>query len=283
MLYKFQNLRKRLDDLGFPTIDGGTPYKAIREDFESAYKKGSVTFEPDGIMLDHNGKKYKGYMYIREAYVTFNGGPEKFPKFHLVKCSVIQEFIDKGKFDQRYEWSNHQMNDITDKQTKKIYNDKVLNLCSKCRRAIEDSIETTDDFYQTLDIRAREETTLEIDIFGYTRDWPSVSRAYRKKVGYTCESCSLHIENKFDQRYLHTHHKNGDKTINDEANLECLCVLCHSYKDATHEKNFEKKRMKSELMVFVNKYRSQLLEVKNPFLYQMPAIDRTSKISLGKV
>jgi hypothetical protein len=283
MLYKFENLRKVLDELGFPLIDGGTPYKAIREDFEKAYKNGSVTFEPDGIILEHKGKKYKGYMYIREAFVTYNGQPEKFPKFHIVKCSVIQDFMDKGKFDQRYEWSNHQMNDITDRQSRKLYKDKILDLCSRCRQLIQESIDTTTDFYETLDIRAREETTMEIDIFGYTKDWPLVSRAYRLKVNYTCESCSLHIENKFDQRYLHTHHKNGDKTMNDEENLECVCVLCHSYKDTTHEKNFDEKRMRNELMVFVNKYRSQLLEVRNRFLYQMSARDQSSKMTIRKL
>ena len=269
MLYKFQNLRRLLDDLGFPNIDGGTPYKAIRADFESAFKKGLVTFDSEGIMLEHKGKKYRGYMYIKEAYVTFNGGPEKFPKFHLAKCSVIQEFIDEGKFEQRYEWSNHQMNDITDKQSRRIYREKILDLCTLCRRQIEESIETTDEFFQTLDKGTREETSLEIDIFGYTRDWPKISRAYRKKLNYTCESCLLQIENKFDQRYLHTHHRNGDKTMNADNNLECLCVLCHCYKDSVHEKNFERRRMKSELTVFVNKYRDRLIQLNNPFLTQL--------------
>ena len=96
MLYNFKNLDNKLNQLGFPKIQGGSGFQIIRGiNFEEAYKSGSISFEDDGIYLEYEGKKYRGYMFIQEAFITYNGGPEKFPKFHLLKCRTIQEFIDR--------------------------------------------------------------------------------------------------------------------------------------------------------------------------------------------
>ena len=76
---------------------------------------------------------------------------------------------------------------------------------------------------------------MEVDIFGYTKDWEAVSRAYRTKKDFSCEACGLHIENELDRMYLHTHHINGNKIDNREHNLRCLCVRCHANVDENHQ------------------------------------------------
>jgi hypothetical protein len=78
------------------------------------------------------------------------------------------------------------------------------------------------------------------------------------EVDYACESCGIKPVKDSDKRYWHTHHRNGDKTNNKPSDLECLCVLCHSYKDHMHEENLDKARMKIELDSFVNRYREEL-------------------------
>ena len=55
-------------------------------------------------------------MFIQEAYITYNGGPVKFPKFHLLKLE-FQRFI-RWAIKQRYEWSNSDENNLVDKQTR---------------------------------------------------------------------------------------------------------------------------------------------------------------------
>ena len=80
MIYLFDKLGKKLDQLGFPKVQGGSGFKVIKGvDFEEAYKSGSISFEDDGIMLEYEGKKYTGYMFIQEAYITYNGGLLSFP------------------------------------------------------------------------------------------------------------------------------------------------------------------------------------------------------------
>lgn len=267
MIYKFGLLNKKMDEWGFPKIKGASGFQIIKGvDFEKAYKSGSISFEDDGIYLEYDGKKYRGYMFIQEAYITYNGGPAKFPKFHIRNCRTIQEFIDSGRFKQRYEWSNSDLNNLIDKQTRVKFNDVKLELCSYCRSENFEEIADTLDFYNSLDKSEIEESNIEVDIFGYTRDWQKVSKRYRTLQDFVCESCGIKMDNLIDRRYLHTHHKNGDKANNSDANLECLCILCHSYKDIKHEENFDNKRMLNELNAFVKKYRIELEKVKNPYL-----------------
>lgn len=267
MLYKFEILDRKLDEWGFPILKGISGFQIIKGiDFEEAYKSGSISFEYDGIYLEYEGKKYRGYMFIQEAYITYNGGPARFPKFHLLKCRTIQEFIDSGRFKHRYEWSNSDVNNLIDKQTRTKYIDKTLELCSFCKSDYFEEIEDTQDFFDSLDKSVIEEDNIEVDIFGYARDWQKISKGYRTKKNYTCESCEIKIDSLSDRRYLHTHHKNGDKTNNRENNLECLCILCHSYKDIKHEENFDKKRMLNEIKSFVKTYRTELVKNNNPYL-----------------
>lgn len=264
MLYQFEILAKRLDDWGFPSIKGGSGFQIIKGiDFEEAYKSGSISFEDDGIYLEYEGKKYRGYMFIKEPYISQYGS---YPKFHLTRCHTIRQFIEEGRFKIRYEWSNSNINDLIDKTTRQVYKDEILEYCGYCRRELFEEIENTEDFFETLDKSIIEENNIEVDIFGYAREWQKISKSYRMKKNFTCESCGIKIDDLINRRYLHTHHKNGDKTNNRENNLECLCVLCHSFKDIKHEENFDKKRMLNEIKIFVKIYRAQLELLKNPYL-----------------
>lgn len=261
MLYNFSELDKKLDEWGFPRLDGKSGFKIIKGiDFEKAYKAGSISFEDDGIYLLYEGKKYEGYMFIKEPYISQYG---TYPKFHLTKCQTIQQFISDGKFKVRYDWSNSNVNDLIDKTTGEVYADVVLELCSYCRKKIIDDIEDTEDFHQTIDTTDFEDKKVEIDVFGYTKDWNKISRQYRSWVDNTCEHCGIEVRNGYDKKFLHVHHIDGDKINNNYSNLECLCILCHSFVDETHENNFKNRRMSMELRMFVKKYREELMFIEN--------------------
>jgi hypothetical protein len=263
-MYKFENLKNRFDEWGYPPLEAETGFHVIQTDFETAFRNGQIRVDPDGIFIEYEGREYRGYMFIKEYHVTqFNA----FPKFHLVRCRTIDTFINNGWFNQRYQFSNSQTNDVLDIDTDTLYPDKTLRLCQNCAQLIEEDIRTTEDFFR-IHGQERPNGNVEVDIMGYVRDWPQMSRAYRQQQNFTCESCGLHIDNNMDKRYLHVHHINGDKLNNSEANLKCLCALCHTYQDETHQDNFLNHRNRYELRAFVNKYHDKLEEHNNPYLQQ---------------
>lgn len=267
MLYSFEKLDKKLDQLGFPKIQGGSGIQIIKGiDFEEAYKSGSITFEDDGVYLEYEGKKYRGYMFIQEAYITYNGGPVKFPKFHLLKCKKIQEFISSGRFKQRYEWSNSDVNNLVDKQTRTKYNDVKLDVCSYCKSDYFDDIEDTQDFFDSLDKTELEEDNIEVDIFGYVRGKERISKDYRNRQNYTCEKCSVRPKSNLHKRWWHTHHVDGDKTNNVLSNLKCYCIVCHSNVDARHRENFSKGSMPRQIEYFKKEYQNELKRLNNPYV-----------------
>jgi hypothetical protein len=266
-MYQFQRLDKKLTEWGFPIIESNTDFRVIKNvDFNRAYKDGKIEFRNDGIYLTHEGREWKGYMHLAESYFSRYS---RHPKFHLTKCKTIQEFIDKNIFAEHYIFANSNTVNLIDDKTGVKYEDVTLRFCENCRKMIHSWISTTEDFFNSLDkskIETEKIVETDIDIFGYDKNWSYISKAYRKNIDYTCESCSIKLQSNFDKRYWHVHHKDRDKLNNLKSNLQCLCILCHSYKDLAHEENFNKTRMKRELDSFVEKYKTELKSINNPYL-----------------
>lgn len=256
MLYAFENLNKKLDLLGFPKIKGGSGFQTIRTDFKEAYQAGKIEFRDDGIYLIHEGNEWKGYMYMPTYRVNkYNS----FSRFHLTRCSVIDDFITGGMFNTYYQWSNHQTNDIEDRDTGKNYPNQILRLCSRCvQQLIDTDIQDTEDFFNTLDKEELENNDIQVDIFGYVKGKEKISKVYRSKMGYKCEKCGIICKSHLHRRWWHTHHIDGDKTHNYESNLECLCVCCHSQKDRMHQKNFNNNKWSRQIESFVKEYKNEL-------------------------
>ncbi|MEZ4939180.1 MAG: hypothetical protein R2799_16465 [Crocinitomicaceae bacterium] len=267
MLYKFEKLNEKLDNLGYPKIDGKSGFQLIQGiDFEKAYKSGSISFEDDGIYLEYNGKKHRGYMFIQNAYITYNGAVEKFPKFHLLKCKVISDFIQNGTFNQRYEWSNSHVNNLVDRQTRTKYNEIRLNICSYCQSDIIEDIQDTEIFFNSLDKEEVEIDLKEVDIFGYEKGKEIISKKYRESRNFTCENCGVKPNSALHRKWWHTHHINGDKTNNSINNLNCLCLLCHSRLDDRHIENFSKGSWPNQIDYFKKIYLEELQKIDNPYI-----------------
>lgn len=257
-LYKFENLAKALDNWGYPKINFESGFQVIKGvDFEKAFKAGQIRFEDDGIYLDYEGKSFKGYMFIREPYIEQHG---TYPKFHILKCRTIQEFLTNGNFNSRYDFSNSEVNDLVDKTSRNTYKDEELQLCSYCKNQAKADIKSTRDFHELFEDSLKI-VDIEIDIFGYTRDWDQLSKAYRSEKNYTCEDCGLEVKKKLDRRYIHVHHINGDKTANSAENLKCLCILCHSNQDELHRLNFSKGSRSIDLQEFKESYKNDLMKL----------------------
>jgi hypothetical protein len=264
MLYLFSNLAQRLTQLGYPEpTESG--FRVIRRDLTQEEQAGNIEFGDDGIYLRIDGQAHKGYMYLKYP----NVGRFGFPKFHITNCQTVLEQRARGQFDGRYFWHNSNEVTIEDRTNGIVHENINLVLCNFCRNQ-SSILEYTDTqgFFSLLDQQEQEviNEEVEIDIFGYTLDWQQISREFRKEKDYTCESCRIRIDQPIDRRFMHVHHKSGNKLNNRRSNLECLCVLCHANKDSTHQHNFESRRMQGDIRSFMEKYREQLEELGNEYL-----------------
>jgi 5-methylcytosine-specific restriction endonuclease McrA len=274
-LITFEKAHNFLDTLGIPRLDEYESNVIIdRIDFTEQENDGSLEWREDGVYIKVKGHHQRGFMFNKDYKVSDYGNP----RFHLFECSVIQKFIDKGIMSRYYFWSNSDLVTVTQRGSSIEYENQSLNLCSKCRQILHErnlpNITNTEGFHNLLDLNDNEiennETEVETDIFKRPINWRRISRAYREEQNYTCEECGFggeDLENNYDKRYIHTHHINSNELLNTHRdNLKAVCILCHYKQDEHHQSNFEKRRMKRELISFVTKYRNRLIEIGNLYV-----------------
>ena len=80
------------------------------------------------------------------------------------------------------------------------------------------------DSYKTYFITEPSRTAGELD-GGYSSDWTSISRRYKKFQDFRCQNCGVDL--RANSRLLHVHHISGNKRDNAWLNLRALCAVCH--------------------------------------------------------
>lgn len=255
-IHAFGGLKSLLTSMGYH-IQKAEGYKAIdvADVTMEEISSGAIEFTNEGIFVTTEGVRRKIFLYKRDYHLELYGKP----RAHIRKCDVIDRFSN-GKSIPLYRRANtdsvwvHDMDDnYIDKQV------SGLQICSHCIQMAQEAYPsmTVADFIELLKNadEAVPETDVEVDIFGYTKDWETISRETREKHKYTCECCGLKIEDPYDQHYIHVHHKNGRKIDNRESNLQCLCLRCHANVDQTHHDNLLGTKVKQiEYSDFESKY-----------------------------
>jgi hypothetical protein len=263
-LYSFKNLSDKLTELGYPSVTESR-FEVVRKDLTEEELRGNVDFRTDGIYITINGIDHKGYMYIKRPDIARFG----FPKFHITNCSVITEQRTMERFNGHYFWHNSNTVDLVDRNTAELHENVSLELCSRCRAtAAITNYNDIQGFFDLLDIQDKHTNlSSELDLDGYVKEWRQISKKFRIENDFTCASCTIKIQARYDQRYIQVHHRNGNKLQNNRENLTCLCCLCHANIDEKHLQNFKKKRASAfEIVNFVKKYKAQLQDLNNPYV-----------------
>jgi hypothetical protein len=258
----FSKLKSKLSDMGIEVGEAVGYHPIEVADVDINDLKHNIEFKDDGIYLkDENGHaNQRIFLYKRNYHLEVYGKP----RFHIRKCSTIQSFIDSGSFKAEYRRANSEsvpVRNIDDRYREMMIED--LPLCKNCLSMVGEAYKgmTTSDFVEIL--KQAEESSesnkdsTEVDIFGYVKGWEEISTAYRSLRNYTCERCGIQITNPFDYHYMHTHHRNGDKTDNKQSNLECLCIRCHSEVDENHREKLTRSANRVILEEFNEKYHKQ--------------------------
>ncbi len=243
-IYDFPLFKRALLRLGIDVgqTGGYTIVRASDVIFQNGH--GNVEFENDkgdkGIFVqDRKGHYHQVFMYKRDYHLERYGKP----RYHICQCETIQEFINSGSFKQHYRYANTEKVPVMDMDN---YNEDTvvdnLPLCHYCAdimgkdyskgMPVEQFVAILKEAGEAVD----EEN--EVDIFGYVRNWESISLAYRTKHEFRCEQCGYQAETELAKRFIQVHHIDGDKLNNKENNLRCLCIKCHANVDAKHQTNF---------------------------------------------
>lgn len=238
-IFDFKPLKEFLERNGYAVKDAADytefePEEVTEDDIE----KGTIEFTDEGIFVTlGNGKKQQAFVYKKYYHLREFGKP----RFHICRCKTLDDFISRGIFNDQYRKTNQDRVKVVNLDNNNC-NEEIseLPLCRNCLAKIRtygnvnstQFVEILKQLYGNI-----EQDLVQTDIFGYTRDWEFISRAYREAHDYTCEECGLRIDSPFDRQYMHVHHIDADKTNNKEDNLRCLCLRCHSQVDAIHTKN----------------------------------------------
>ena len=277
-MYQFTELKEYIEkELGISTENVKSNFIPIVEKFTRKELDENVVISNEGIFYrDNKGKLHKGFLYIEkynQELAKIKNWKNTLPTFHILNCRTLNYQRGRKNFDGHYVFSQKAqfMKDIDD-----IIKD--LNLCGNCRNSqnkileIIKSTEYVEKFIKNPEIEGNFSSddlplNINLDEFGYTEDWDSASKEYRSKMKYTCEECGINLNKNYsDSYFLETHHLNGNKTDNNESNLKCLCILCHSNSNDYHKKNYESGRNKKKLNDFIMLFRNELIKVKNKYL-----------------
>ena len=256
-IFDFSPLKKFLERKGYQigTRKAYEPFKP--EDVKPEdVTNGSMEFRSDGIfVLGSDGRERQVFLYKKDYRMQQFGKP----RFHICRCEVIDDFINSGRFRQHYVRANTEpvpVIDLDDFRQEKMING--LPLCNFCRKIIAGygNISTTQfvEMLKAANGDNHENENVELDLFGYVKDWDNISKSIREKHNYTCEICGLKIEDDYDKQYIHVHHLNGDKLNNNESNLKCLCLYCHAHTDEHHYKRLTTGANKYSYISFVDRY-----------------------------
>lgn len=205
-------------------------------------------------VLNDGTHYYKGrrvIVYIRD--VAEYGGRVSLPKFHLAMCDTLNRMIQEGRYRKRYVVATRDDGKFSVQKIKGeqiLKSEEALDVCQHCLEELN---------YRSFTLRMSGITRAEIvssfsiegffSEFGKSCVWATptfdsasappniyspqfyqLAKALKQKRGYKCESadCRIDLSDRSDQRFLHAHHIDGDKSDNHPANIKLLCIRCHS-------------------------------------------------------
>lgn len=237
-----------------PLVPSFTARKISLLDEESIRKLGTEGIDIDDFSqikieadrtLSFKGKRV--IVYIRD--VKEISEQQSLPKYHLGYCTTLETMTQANRFN-RYVIANREDGIFTINYINQTFRQDTntrLNVCKNCldllawenykknllqqiKNKIVENFSLVDFFTQYPKDLISILPTYTVDtapINDYSDDWGMISEGIKHERGYKCESCNLGLTGT-NRKYLHAHHKDGQKSNNSKHNIDLLCIYCHA-------------------------------------------------------
>lgn len=254
----FEKLKKSMGALklgGFEAVD--KEWQISTEELKKLETSGLEVDSLDSLeILDDGTLVFKGMrvlVYIRDVLGN-DYGHESMPKYHMSNCGTL---INMKRIQR---WKRYVLSTRTDGLFEMNMNPGIvkrtelmrLDVCKNCldnlgfngyshqaynKQTLFNSFTLEDFFTQyphtVLDTLPQHDN-YTAPLNRYADDHNEVSKLYRESKNWTCEVCGIQLKEKNMQRFLDTHHINGERHDNAETNLKAVCIKCHADEPLHH-------------------------------------------------
>lgn len=164
-IYDFPNLKKRLTDMGIKIGRASVWHPVGPVDVRPEDIGKRILFEDGGIFyIDDEGVKRRGFVYKAAFYFEWQGHINQ-PKFHVYKCTAIENF---GR--NAYRFANAEPIKVYSRNAYKEVEVEGMELCSYCKHMLTDEeaerVNNSTDFVEILKEAGdvKEPTEYDVDI-----------------------------------------------------------------------------------------------------------------------
>jgi hypothetical protein len=256
------NLRRRMgipDDVFGDFSIEGTTHRLTADELDRLTSGEGIDVSFDELTVLPDGtlayKDSRVLLYIRDVHI--HGDPDREPRYHVSNCTTLEQMRRSGRFD-RYVIATEangvfKINLIGDAGLRSER--RRLSVCQNClsglgfdgfdpqwprsrRREFVGAFAPERFFAFYPQSLHRQRPAFDADtapINDYTPDFDEVSKRLKEALGWQCQNagCRRVLDGSLRQ-YLHTHHRNGDRSDNRRANLKVLCIGCHAEEPLHH-------------------------------------------------
>jgi 5-methylcytosine-specific restriction endonuclease McrA len=255
--YKYAALNRLKEQMGIPRDTYGSlvvmiaPAGLTREELDKLASGAGIDVTWDQITTDDDGtfvlKGERVVLYIRDFDDYGRGGDG--PRYHLMTCRTIVQMRDAGRM-QRYVVASEPnglfvVNVKSNLGTRQEH--RRLRVCWNCltelnfggfrtgqhfnkKRVVQEFTPARffAEYSRSLHLYLPTHGEADARLNAYSADFPEISRAVRERTGWQCDDCKRVLADPSLQKYLHVHHRDGDRSNNTASNLRALCVGCHA-------------------------------------------------------
>jgi hypothetical protein len=174
-------------------------------------------------------------------------------RLHLAMCDTLNKMIEEGRYKKRYVVATRDDGKFSIQRIRGetyVKTDEPLDVCQQCldelkyrsfslrmgRLQRQDAVRNFslkgffDEFGKSCVWAVPKFDSVHAPTNIYSPQFYRIAKSLKQRRGYRCEAtrCGIDLSGPKNQRFLHAHHIDADKSDNHSTNIKLLCIRCHA-------------------------------------------------------